>query len=61
MHAQEVGKVQLNIKRLAQSRNSVKYSNFTFLSWVIISCFCMYNYNTVCGKASHSNSQQVML
>ena len=54
----------LNIKHLAQSRRAAKYFTSTFLAWVVLyitfkpcitCCFCMYNYNTLYGEASHSN------
>jgi hypothetical protein len=53
-------KCNLNIKHLAQSRMSAKYSNSTFLAWGVLyeylQCFVLYvNYNTVSGEASHNN------
>ena len=36
MAVQEVGKVQFEYQTIAQSRNSVKYSNSTFLAWVVL-------------------------
>ena len=66
MPVQNAGKVHFEYQNtLHNVKGTAKYSNSTFLAWVIsmliTSCFCMYNYNAVSGEAAITTGHAVQV